>query len=275
MIRTLLVLGPARTGKSSLVQALAAEHPSRRWHLVRLEPADQTLRAERTEMSAPGSVALWRVRYGRQDVVKALPVLIQRIQADAAGPMPVIAFEALPDPVLRHAHAYDMRVFVLPPMQDEAILFRRPEESRGALRQILRDSSALASALWELGPTDAAEAPAACDIPMPAAGGAVEVHQSHVAAFLAEPLGTELAVRVHLQPPFGAIADADIVVLNTAAGSSSGENGSCWQRLLGLLERLRKAGGRAPLAYACDLSDPTDPCFVRIRHRMSAVLCGV
>ncbi len=275
MTRTLLVSGPARTGKSTLIQALAAEHPGHRWDLVQLEPADRKSRVERLDGKMPGSGGFWRMRYGRQDVLTALPGLIQQIQRGPAVPMSVIAFEAAPDPVLRHACAYNMRVFILPPMQDEAVLFCRPDQARGALHQILRDSSAFASELWELGPAGASGVPAPWDMPMPAAGGAVEVNHAQAAAFLAEPLGAELAVRVHLQPAFGAVADADIVILNTAAGSSSCEDGSCWRRLLDLLDRLRKVGGRTPLTYACDLSERDDPCFVRVRRRMSDVLCGV
>jgi hypothetical protein len=273
MARTLLVLGPARAGKSTLIQALAAEHTNHHWHFVRLEPSRQGSSAERMDSQAHESGSRWRIQYGRRDVLAALPGLIQQIQAGLAAPASVIAFEAAPDPLLRHAYPYDLRAFVLSPMQDETILFRRPDEARTALRQILQDSSAFASQTRELGPTDASEAPAPFEWPPPAGGGEIEVNQSQVAAFLAEPLGAELAVQVHLQPPFGAIADADIVILNTTAGSPCCQGDPCWRRLLGLLERLRKAGGRAPLACTCDLADPADPGFVRIRQRMSDVLC--
>jgi hypothetical protein len=117
--------------------------------------------------------------------------------------------------------------------------------------------------------------PSLAAIALPNSSGVTEVNETQVEEFLAQPLGAELAMRVHLRPRFSAMADADIIILDMAAAESCCEQGASWQRLLGLLGRVRKGSGRSPLTYACDLADPEDPCFMRIRRRMSEVLCKV
>jgi hypothetical protein len=91
----------------------------------------------------PGWAGVWHLRYRREEVLTALPELIERIQAESRAQPSVIALEAAPDPLLRHAHAYDLRVFILSPIDDEEAVFRSKDEARLALREILRDSSAL------------------------------------------------------------------------------------------------------------------------------------
>jgi hypothetical protein len=257
-----------------LIRALVDEHPDHHWDMVRLKASRQASGVEPMHEKAPPQVRLWQMYYRQRDVLTALPDLVKQIQQHAGGPPAVIAFEAVPDPLLRNAYPYDMRVFILPPIRDETVMFRRPHEARLALLEILRDSSALARELHELALLDPSSAQNQAS-PGVQGGGAIEINQSQVDAFLAEPLGAELAARVHLQPSFADIADADIVVLNAAAAPSCRENTPCWQPLLGLMGRLRKKDGHGLPAYVCNLSDPQDPSFARIRHRISQVLCRV
>lgn len=222
----------------------------------------------------PGWAGVWPLRYRGEEVLTALPELIERIRADLRTQPSVIAIEAAPDPLLRHAYAYDLRAFLLSPDEDEGVLFRSNDEARLALREILRDSSTFNAQIFAAGQELAEDDPALSAIALPDPAGAAEVNESQVEEFLAQPLGAELAMRVHLQPRFSAMADADIIILDMSAGPGSEHNLS-WQRLLGLLGRVRKRHGRHPLTYACDLSDPQDPCLVRIRRRMSEKLCKV
>jgi hypothetical protein len=275
MTKTLLVLGPAGAGRSGFIETLACEHPDHRWHLVQLEErAEQAAGLQPIMAPRPGWAGVWHLRYRREEVLTALPELIERIQADSPAQPSVIALAAAPDPLLRHAYAYDLRVFIVSPIDDEAALFRSHDEARLALRQICRDSSAFSAEILAAGQDLVDGDPSLEAMALPSLGGGGEVNESQVDGFLAQPLGVELAMRVHLQPRFAAMADADIIILDVAAESSS-ERALAWQRLLALLERVRKAGSRGPLTYACDLSDPQDPCFVRIRRRMAEVLCKV
>ena len=259
-----------------MLRALAGEHPDHHWHLVQLEPGDQETCVRPITAPPAGWAGHWHIRYRQEEVLTALPGLVRQIEGLAGTQPAVIAFEAAPDSLLRHAYAYDLRVFVVPPINDEAVLFRSEEEGRVALRQILRDSSAFALEVDGLDGADGEDtSPGQLDPQPGGAGGQVEMNESQVQGFLTRPLGIELSMRVHLQPQFIAIADADIIILNAGAGESFCENNRCWQRLLGLLDRVRSGKGRRPLTYACDLSNVEDPCFVRIRHRMSDAVCKV
>lgn len=276
MTRTLLVLGPAGAGRSRFIEMLAGEHPDHCWHLVQLDGrTEHETCAEPVAAQRPGWAGVWSLPYRGEQVLTALPELVERIKAGLRAQPSVIAIEAAPDPLLRHAQAYDLQVFILSPSDDETVLFRSDNEARLALREILRDSSAFSAEVLAAGQEMAEDDPAMAAIALPDPGGATEVNASQVEEFLARPLGMELAMRVHLQPAFSAMADADIIILDTAAAESCPERSLCWQRLLGLLGRVRKRDGCHPLTYVCDLSDPEDPCLVRIRRRMSEKLCKV
>jgi hypothetical protein len=269
-------LGPAGAGRSRFIETLAGEHPDHRWHLVQLEGrVEQETRAEPIAGQRPGWAGVWNLRYRGEEVLTALPELIERIQADLRGQPSVIAIEAAPDPLLRHAYAYDLRAFILTPSDDEGALFRSNDEARLALREILRDSSTFSAEVSAADQELAEDDPALSAAALPAPGGVAEVNESQVEEFLSQPLGVELAMRVHLQPQFNAMVDADIIILDMSAAESYSERSLPWQRLLALLGRVRKRHGRHPLTYACDLSDPQDPCLVRIRRRMSEKLCKV
>jgi hypothetical protein len=275
MTKTLLVLGPSGTGRSGFIEALAGEHPDHRWHLVQVEEhAKQGADVQPIMAQRPGWAGAWRLPYRREEVLTALPELIERVQADVRSQPSVIVMEAAPDPLLRHAHAYDLRVFILSPVDDEAVLFRSNDEARLALREILRDSTTFSAQILAAGQDLAEGDPSLAAIAPPNSDGAAEVSEAQVEEFLAQPLGVELAMRVHLQPRFAGMADADIIILDVSAEPCC-ERSLVWQRLLGLLGRVRKGSGRGPLTYACDLSDPQDPSFVRVRRRMSGVLCKV
>lgn len=277
MAKNFLVLGPAGAGKTSLVRALLAEHPDHCWHLVQLEPCAtgspvQLLRVHATEWAG-----LWHLRYQQDSVPTALGDLVSRIDSESPVGRTIVAFESVPDPILRHALQYDLRVFVMPPIQDETEVFRSRHDSRHALQEILRDTSAFSAEIIgmtepEADQSDAAEHPLG---PLPAPPEGSDLNESQVERFLACPLGMELGARVHLRPAFAALADADLVVLNTAVGDPFQESDTCWHKIQVLLGRLHKSSGRAALTYACDLTDPQDPCRVRALRRLSESLCRV
>jgi hypothetical protein len=271
MSKTVLILGPTGAGKAPLLAALAGEHPGHQWHRVHLEPGQQT-RVE--SLPTPGDFAgCWQVRYRPEQVAATLPGLLHRIEKTADARPAVIAFSGQPDALLRHALAYDLRVFVMPPIDDETVLFRSTEQATDALRQILRDTSSFAREVTAMtGPDDPGMELEHPSLSAELVGGD-ELHEPQVREFLCGPLGAELAMRVHMQPAFGGIGDADIIVMNAAAGPRFSENNHCWQRLLGLLDRIRSTSHRAPLTCVCDLSDREDPCFVRVRQRMGKVVC--
>ncbi len=264
MTRTLLVSGQAKAGKSILIQSVAREHPDHRWHLVEVERGRASGGEALQRTQRPGWTSAWLVRYEQEKAPRLMAEVVRRIEAEAGGDPAVVAFEGGADPVLRHAYAYDLQVFVAPPPADEEAMFRSNDEARLELQRILRDSTKLGEQIRATAQLAEAE---------DAAGEGAEIRESQVKEFLAGPLGSELAVRVHLRPEFAAMADADIIMVNTAAGPSFSEESIAWQRLLGLFGRLRKGGSHGPLICACDLQEAQDPSFVRVRRRMSEAVC--
>jgi len=159
MAKTLLVQGPASAGKTALIRTLAGRHPDYHWHLVQLESSADPGPAQPLRIHTPDWAGLWYLRYRHSDIISTLPDLVLRISSEPGSSRAIIAFEAAPDPILRHALQYDLRVFVVPPIHDETVLFRTPDQSRQALRQILRDSSAFSTQVFALqtDPDDAAQ----------------------------------------------------------------------------------------------------------------------
>jgi hypothetical protein len=279
MAKTLLLLGPAGAGKTSLIRVLAAEHPDHHWHLVQLETCQNGSPTQTLRVDTHDWAGLWHVRYRQSDLLAILPELVSRIAGKSPAQRTIIAFESLPDPVLRHALSFDLRVFVMPPIRDDRTVFRDVDESRCALQEILRDTSAMTAA-------GGGSRESCFDEPDPESSEHsldsiatqprhTELNESQIQRFLTGPLGSELAARVHLQPAFGAIADADLVVMNTAAAECFHEADTCWHKIQTLLGRLHKSAHHQPLTYACDLSEPRDPSFVRILRHMGESLCRV
>jgi len=276
MAKTLLASGPAGAGKTLLIQALASEHPDYCWHLVRLRRCRNPAQEVCCRVDLPPWAGVWRVAYRADEALTSLPDLVRRIAGSGEASRAIVAFAAGTDPVLRHAYAYDLRVFVMPPIAEERQIFRRPDQARRALEQVMHDSAAFAAEVFGLGDTDADMDEARGQVGSAAtADGNLELNEAHLARFLGCPFGAEIAVRVQFQPTFSSIADADIVILNTAAGPPSAESEACWHKVQGLLARLRRSDGSMRLAYACDLSDPQDPCRERILRKMAERLCRV
>jgi len=276
MARTLLVCGPPGAGKTLLIRSLAEEHPDFNWHLLRLLPAAQSDDPQRVwpALSVEPWAGLWQYPYRPDALASDLPVLMDRIASHPAAhaSQAIVAVEAEPDPVLRHVWPFDLRVFVLPPNEDESLIFRSKDEARQALEQVLRNSAAFAAETLSLfdGPLDGVADQQIAEFLADDSG---ELTESQVDQFLRWPLGAELAARIQLKPTYEGIVDSDIVVTNTSAGSWNSGAERCWQRLLALLKRLRRPDGGHRLAYACDLSDPQDPCLQRILHKMGEKVC--
>lgn len=277
MAKTFLVLGPAGAGKTSLVRVLAGEHPDHCWHLVRLESHEDGSSMQPLRVDAPHSIRSWLLRYVQADAPKALAGAVQQIASESPDSRTIIAFESTPDPVLRCAFGYDLRVFVLPPIRDETVVFRTAGDSKRVLQQILRDTSTFSAGTAGLAESQVDELGSTGHPlgPPPHLPEAPELRESQVERFLACPLGMELAARVHFQPDFDALADSDLVILNTAAGESLCESDTCWHKIQAMLARLHKPAGKSPLTYACDLVDLQDPMLVRILRRIGESLCRV
>lgn len=276
MAKTLLVLGPAGAGKTLLVQALARAHPGHQWHRVELVASGEGAEAQQLPVPSGDWAGIWRLGYDPADPAGQLTGFVGRIAAQKEANRTIIAFESQPDPGLRYALDFDLQAFVVPPVLDETEVFRTVEESRQALQEIMRQGAALGGQAAALDPRDGEAAdPATCalseEFGLPAAG---ELHESHVQRFLACPLGVELATRVHLQPAFSAIVDADLVILNPAAKGTFRESHPVWQKLQALLNRLKRPAGRQTLVYICDLTDGQDPSLVRVLRRMEERLTG-
>ena len=151
-LETLLISGPAGSGKTIMARLVVDEVLGRPVHLLRMRRSrDEHTNAILRDETIPGpDRARWRsshlIQYTPQRVFETLPEALRTVRKLDREAMIVV--EADTDAVLRHAFPYDYRVFVMPPPVRLDAVFRDEKSAARALQQVMQDTAAFASEIF-------------------------------------------------------------------------------------------------------------------------------
>jgi hypothetical protein len=281
-----LMSGPPRGGKTQLAGQMATAFTPQFAHYVRLYCASESISdwtpTTRQQAAADVKALTGKARtaealqYHPERCFEVIPELLARVYR--RNPRGIVLLEADPDPCLRHAFSYDHTLFVMPAPGHVYDVFRTPEESAKALRQVMQDTATFAKEIFGLfeevtGVEDPTSDPFRdfAVPPRPTTEGLKtrpEMTETQIHRFLRTPLGSEVASRIQLQPMYHGLVDSDIVVVNTASGAPEAEVDQCVGRLTILLGRLPRKGGEETQLLCCDLTDAEDPVRRKLLDRL-------
>jgi len=272
----ILISGPARSGKTALASLIAERvclpNPVKSIRLRRC-PGSREVRVRPTQQGGCGrEVESYQVDYCPERVFEMLPEALKTVRDRQR--ICTILLESDPDPAIRFAYTYDVRVFVLAPPARPGELFRSSFEAAEALKEVMEDTAAFASEVFGLfehgllGVDDAAAKALLRDGGHPAHP---VVSTGQVKRFLATPLGVEIATRIQLQPPYHGLAESDLILVNTGVGATSLDSDKALRNLEMLLARISNGAGRSRPLFRCDLLDQRDPSLPTLLDRLSSL----
>ncbi len=262
-----LIIGPRRSGKTTLSRLMAREVMKRPPHLLRLVRSEQDDPDERVvsdEFCDPAIASTATMHYSPARIFESLPHALKEVRGQER--VCTIVVEGDGYPCLRNAYPYHHRLFVTYPPTTLESVFRTRAEANVALQEVLNDTAAFASEIFgllEAGALDDEEPKAKSRSPHLS----VAMHR-----FLSSPLGVEIASRIQLQPGYQGLPESDIVLVNTGVGSDTPVGDECIRRLDLLMSRIRQDAGRHRLLFCCDPLDPHDPARGKLLARL-ATLC--
>lgn len=282
-VETVLINGPAGTGKTSIARLLAERVFDRPAHYLRLVPAadahtNSVEPLPAGTVPAPRGVAwlsVHQVSYTSDRVFETLPESLRAVRREDRERRAFMIIEAGTDPALRHAYPYDYRLFVMSAPPKLHTVFREPKAAAAALKQVMQDTAAFASEIFGLfegaGMDDSVgvlyERSAGGD-DREATEEHLEVREAQLRQFLNSPLGAEIASRIQLQPDYHAIVEADVVIINTGIGDTTDEMDECIHRIEKLLARIRHDARRHSVLYWGDITDMDDPSSRKLLKRL-------
>jgi energy-coupling factor transporter ATP-binding protein EcfA2 len=285
-LNVVMVTGPRRSGKSTLITGLINEVCSHQPHYIRLTEKSGTKHPPR---QAPACVdcgvatATW-VTYERDRVFETLPETLAAVQKhDELG---CVLIEADTDPNLRHAYPYDTQLFTVPAPARVEDIFRTPQQTRQALQAMMNDSVAFAGEIFGLTPDAAAGSADGSSADGHGSDGHVsdghvsdglgqraDMSDSQIMHLMRSPLGEELATRIQCRRAYHGLLESDAVVVNTGVGGATEVVDQVVHRLEELARRVRRED-LSPIVFCCDVKDPEDPrrqkLFEHFRRRQPA-----
>lgn len=284
-VRSLLISGPSRSGKSTLARFIAGDVLDNPSHYLRLQPApdmytNAVLACEDEDRDAVGNgwSSAHQVNYTLDRLFETIPEGLRAVRALERDGFAVIEGDA--EPALRHAYPYDYRVFIMTAPRDVYTVFRAPEEASDALQQVLQDTAAFASEIFGLFEEDPFEDSVGVEHYRPAAedyAGGSQVERLHIAEtqirhFLSSPLGAEIASRIQLQPDYHALVEADVVVVNAKRVRRNRDVlDEVVSRLRKLLTRIRQDARRQSVLYWGDIRED-DAARRKLTQRLRQLL---
>jgi energy-coupling factor transporter ATP-binding protein EcfA2 len=277
-LNVVMVTGPRRSGKSTLITGLINEVCSHQPHYIRLTEKTGTKHPPRQAPACGDcgvATATW-VTYERDRVFETLPETLAAVQKhDELG---CVLIEADTDPNLRHAYPYDTQLFTVPAPARVEDIFRTPQQTRQALQAMMNDSVAFAGEIFGLTPDGqrrrAARTGAGSDGHVSdGLGQRADMSDSQIMHLMRSPLGEELATRIQCRPAYHGLLESDAVVVNTGVGGATEVVDQVVHRLEELARRVRRED-LSPIVFCCDVKDPEDPrrqkLFEHFRRRQPA-----
>lgn len=284
-VRSLLISGPTRSGKSTLARFVARDVLDRASHFLRLQPASDTytnavLACEHGDTEAHGHAwaSAHRVSYTVDRLFETIPEGLRAVRTLERDGFALVEADA--DPALRHAYPYDYRVFIMTAPRDVYTVFRAPEEASDALQQVLQDTAAFASEIFGLFEEDPFEDSVGVEHYRPVAedysgGSRVErlnIAETQIRHFLSSPLGAEIASRIQLQPDYHALVEADVVIVNAKrVRRNRAVLEEVVSRLRKLLSRIRQDARRQSVLYWGDIRED-DAARRKLTQRLRQLL---
>lgn len=274
-VKTVFISGPRKSGKTTLIQAMAREifvHPP---HVIRLIPesGDEPYLKLQDEMEEECFASYNWVTYTEDRVFEALPQAIK----DIRGRRKYVTFllEGDADPSLRHAYPYDFRVFVMPTPAGVHEVFRTTREAAAALKEVMDDTAAFASEIFGLFEGDPLSDSAGVKhrkiVHRGKAREELEVSAKQMGQFLGTPLGAEIASRIQLQPAYHGLPESDVVLINTAVGLRTPVLNECVRRIELLLTRIGVGDQQRNLLCWCNPLKTTDRSRRKLFERLASL----
>lgn len=248
-LNVVFISGVRRSGKSALIQGMLDTLCESPQHYIRLvnkasRKAQQRGVTKPTEPS-PFASAQW-LEYDSERVFEVLPDALAAIhKTDRFGS---VLIEADADPALRHAYAYDHRIFVMPIPAGVQDVFRDPTRAAEELKRVLDDTAVFASEIFGLFDDENVDDPQSSE-------ERADMTPGHARSFLYSPLGDELATRIQLQPPYHGLVESDVIVVNSQVGKLGPGPTACVQRIDRLLDRVKQPDGTRPQLFFCNPVD--------------------
>lgn len=266
-LNVVMVTGPRRSGKSTLITALIHEVCTHQPHYVRLAAVDGSKRpprpakpalASRAEPAAPTrdcgvATATW-ISYDPNRVFETLPSALAAVQRRDRGGC--VFIEADTDPNLRHAYPYDTQIFTIPSPAQVEDVFRSPSEMRVALQSALHDTSAFAGEIFGLCSDGDSSGDGQADEP---GRDEPDMSDSQIVDLMHSPLGEALASRMQFHPDYHGVLESDAIVMNTGVGSTSPAVDEVVRRIENLARKAVRDPERRSIVFCCDLCDRDDP----------------
>ncbi|HOJ55156.1 MAG TPA: hypothetical protein PLI64_11445 [Phycisphaerae bacterium] len=280
-VETLLINGPRGGGKSTVAQLVAREVLQRPAHYLRIEAAsDQHTNVVLSVEPASGQPCPWAsehlVKYTADRVFETVPEALRKVRRLERRAFAILEADA--DPALRHAFPYDYRIFVMPAPADVHTVFRTPRAAAIALQEVMQDTAAFASEIFGLFETESLEDSVGVEYYPPVADREgrreverLEITEAQIRQFLRSPLGGEIASRIQLQPPYHAMVESDVVLINTGVGGETDALGECLARIEKLLARVRQDTRRHSVLYWGDIFSRDDPTYSKLLRRLKAL----
>lgn len=283
-LATLFISGPRHSGKTAVAHVVAQNVVPGPVHYLRLRHAPDSytntvIPAEPAQLGLDVE-ARWAschlVQYTADRVFETLPEGLRTVRRLQRTGFTII--EADGDATLRHAYPYDYRVFVMSPPRGQQEVFRDPQASADALREVMQDTAAFASEIFGVdlaGLDDTAMGIRTVPARQPLrAENVADVHISDVQLqqFLNSPLGAEIACRIQLQAEYYALVESDVAVINTGVRPNNSSLDLCVKRLEKLLARVRQEARRCSFLYWGDVTDDSDPARQRLIGRLRVLV---
>ncbi len=255
-LKVMMVTGPRRSGKSTLIEAMIEEVCPEEPHYIRLATSDGSKRAPRGPLpprkKCGVSTATW-VDYDPSRIFETLPAALSAVHRRDHRACVII--EADTDPNLRHAYPYDTQVFTMSAPENVHDVFRTPEEAKAALQSVLHDTHAFAGEIYGVFTDD----DSVTDGEVATRESRADMSEMQIISLLHSPLGEELASRIQCRPEYHGLIESDFVVVNTGIGGTSAVVDEVVNRLEKLAHRARAAQVHQQTVFCCDLCDRSDP----------------